>query len=83
MFTVSACSTSFVYGTLMVDNVVHALIRRVPDSRPAVLQDHQRFRVKGAMFPAIVACPGAQVHGKVLPSPRPSVSVLTDSNVHV
>lgn len=54
---------AFVYGTLMADEVVKLLIKRVPPSRPATLAGYSRFRVKGQVFPAIVP---SQSDNKVL-----------------
>lgn len=47
--------TAFVYGTLMCPEVVKCLIRRVPPMQPASLRGFHRCRVKGQVFPAIVA----------------------------
>lgn len=44
----------FVYGTLMADEVLQVLLKRVPLSRPATLQGYTRRAVKGQVFPAIV-----------------------------
>ncbi|GBF88869.1 hypothetical protein Rsub_01368 [Raphidocelis subcapitata] len=57
----------FVYGTLMADEVVGLLLKRVPPSKPATLAGHRRHAVKGQVFPAIVpADAGSSVRGKVL-----------------
>jgi hypothetical protein len=57
----------FVYGTLMADEVVRLLLKRVPPSKPATLAGHRRHAVKGQVFPAIVPAPApASVRGKVL-----------------
>ncbi|KAL6752067.1 hypothetical protein V8C86DRAFT_2764491 [Haematococcus lacustris] len=58
---------AFVYGTLMCEDVLKRLIRRVPLMKPAVLQGYSRFKVKGAVYPAIIATtPDALVQGQVL-----------------
>ena len=50
-----ASKTAFVYGTLMSPEVVKVLIHRVPAMQPALLRGFHRCRVKGEVFPAIVA----------------------------
>ncbi|KAJ9524609.1 hypothetical protein QJQ45_024205 [Haematococcus lacustris] len=58
---------AFVYGTLMCEDVLKRLIRRVPLMKPAVLQGYSRFKVKGAVYPAIIATtPDALVQGQVM-----------------
>ncbi|GLC34994.1 hypothetical protein PLESTM_000262800 [Pleodorina starrii] len=58
---------AFVYGTLMADEVVRVLIKRVPPSKPAALKGYTRYKVKGQVFPAIVPSTAeAKVEGKVL-----------------
>jgi len=58
-------SHAFVYGTLIAEPIVKALLRRVPEQKSAALHDFTRLRLKGRAFPAIVPCEGACVHGKV------------------
>ncbi|KAF8058053.1 AIG2LD [Scenedesmus sp. PABB004] len=68
---------AFVYGTLMADEVLKLLIKRVPPSRPATLAGYARYRVKGQVFPAIVpSSSDSTVAGKVLME-------LTPSELHV
>jgi gamma-glutamylcyclotransferase (GGCT)/AIG2-like uncharacterized protein YtfP len=56
----------FVYGTLMADEVLKLLLKRVPPSKPATLAGHRRYAIRGQVFPAIVpAEPEASVRGKV------------------
>ncbi|GIL67020.1 hypothetical protein Vafri_20410 [Volvox africanus] len=58
---------AFVYGTLMADEVVKVLIKRVPTSKPAALKGYTRYQVKGQVFPAIVPSTAeSKVQGKVL-----------------
>lgn len=74
--TAAAASTTgggraFVYGTLMADEVLRLLLRRVPPSRAARVQGLRRCRVRGQVFPAVVAAAagdeeGAGVRGRVL-----------------
>lgn len=54
------------YGTLMAEEVLKLLIRRVPPSKPATLSGYSRHRVKGQVFPAIIpATYQDRVTGKV------------------
>uniref|UniRef100_A0A7S0RZR4 Putative gamma-glutamylcyclotransferase n=1 Tax=Chlamydomonas leiostraca TaxID=1034604 RepID=A0A7S0RZR4_9CHLO len=58
---------AFVYGTLMAEEVLTKLIRRVPANKPAVLAGYSRYAVKRAVYPAIIATkPEERVQGKVL-----------------
>ncbi|KAH6790956.1 AIG2-like induced family protein [Perilla frutescens var. frutescens] len=59
-------SNVFVYGSLLADDVVRALLGRVPSSSPAVLPHHKRFSIKGRVYPAIVPVEDKKVVGKVL-----------------
>eukprot|EP00803_Ostreobium_quekettii_P003317 evm.model.scf_317.9 EVM.evm.TU.scf_317.9 scf_317:88290-88472(-) len=43
----------FVYGTLLADEVVAPLLRRVPESRPAVLRGYRRHAIRGRVYPAL------------------------------
>lgn len=65
------------YGTLMAEEVLKLLIRRVPPSKPATLSGYSRHRVKGQVFPAIIpAKPQDRVKGMVLME-------LTPSELHI
>lgn len=71
----------FVYGTLMADEVVRLLLKRVPPSRPATLSGHRRHAIKGQVFPAIVPVPTpaeASVKGKVLMELTPKELEILD-----
>ena len=57
---------AFVYGTLMAEEVVSLLLKRVPPAKPARLVGFSRYKVKGQVFPAIVPTgPQYEVSGKV------------------
>ncbi|XP_019242305.1 PREDICTED: AIG2-like protein D isoform X1 [Nicotiana attenuata] len=56
----------FVYGSLLADDVVHALLKRVPPSNPAILHNYHRFSIKGRVYPAILPVENKKVTGKVL-----------------
>jgi len=51
-----AGGTAFVYGTLMAEEVVGALLRRVPPSQPAVLSGYSRHRVRGQVRAERCSC---------------------------
>ncbi|CAM8961314.1 unnamed protein product [Rhodiola kirilowii] len=55
----------FVYGSLMADEVVHALLNRVPQSSPAILNNFHRFSIKGRVYPAIIPVDSKHVTGRV------------------
>ncbi|XP_004501215.2 AIG2-like protein D [Cicer arietinum] len=56
----------FVYGSLLADEVVRALLNRVPPSAPATLPDFHRFKIKGRVYPAILPVQSKNVTGRVL-----------------
>ena len=59
-------ATVFVYGTLMADEVVRALIHRVPRARPAVVSGYRRHALRGQVFPGTVPAGATDtVTGKV------------------
>ncbi|CAM9445710.1 unnamed protein product [Scytosiphon promiscuus] len=53
----------FVYGTLMNEKVLLALLDRVPITRKARLAGYHRYRIKGQVFPAIRPREGGSVEG--------------------
>ncbi|XP_062224097.1 AIG2-like protein D [Phragmites australis] len=55
----------FVYGTLMAEEVVRVLLGRAPPSSPALLPDHQRFSIKGRVYPTILPVNSHEANGKV------------------
>ncbi|GAU28167.1 hypothetical protein TSUD_313260 [Trifolium subterraneum] len=54
----------FVYGSLLADEVVRALLNRVPPSSPATLSDYHRFKIKGRVYPAILPVQSKKVTGR-------------------
>ncbi|RWR91546.1 AIG2-like protein [Cinnamomum micranthum f. kanehirae] len=72
MTSVGATSNSpllhsvFVYGSLLADEVVHVLLKRVPDSSPAILNNFHRSSIKGRVYPAILPVENKKVTGRVL-----------------
>ena len=53
----------FVYGTLMVPQVMEAVCGHTQKGLDAVLSNHRRRLVRGEVYPAIVPLPGEQVSG--------------------
>ncbi|CAA7033072.1 unnamed protein product [Microthlaspi erraticum] len=56
----------FVYGSLMADDVVRLLLKRVPHTASAILPDFHRFSIKGRVYPTILPAEADKVSGKVL-----------------
>lgn len=55
----------FVYGTLMVPEVMRRVCGYAGTDEPALLHDFRRRRIRGEVYPAIVACVGEAVGGIV------------------
>jgi gamma-glutamylcyclotransferase (GGCT)/AIG2-like uncharacterized protein YtfP len=53
----------FAYGTLALPSVLEALLARPVGGVPATLMGWKRYRVQGALYPAVVAAPGASTPG--------------------
>ncbi|KAK2661139.1 hypothetical protein Ddye_007672 [Dipteronia dyeriana] len=66
----------FVYGSLLADDVVRVLLKRVPESSSAVLNNYHRFSIKGRVYPAILPLLNKKVTGKVLLG-------ITDPELHI
>ncbi|TXG62400.1 hypothetical protein EZV62_013763 [Acer yangbiense] len=66
----------FVYGSLLADDVVRVLLKRVPESSSAVLNNYHRFSIKGRVYPAILPLLNKTVTGKVLLG-------ITDPELHI
>ncbi|KAK7311818.1 hypothetical protein RJT34_10192 [Clitoria ternatea] len=56
----------FVYGSLLADEVVHVLLKRLPQTAPATLQNYHRFKIKDRVYPAILPIEAKKVTGRVL-----------------
>ncbi|KAL7165812.1 hypothetical protein ACSBR2_036643 [Camellia fascicularis] len=56
----------FVYGSLLSDEVVRVLLKRVPQSSSAILDGFHRFSIKERIYPAIIPVENKKVTGKVL-----------------
>ncbi|POO03878.1 Gamma-glutamylcyclotransferase, AIG2-like [Trema orientale] len=56
----------FVYGSLMADDVVRVLLKRVPLSSLAFLNGFHRYSIKGRVYPAILPVENKKVSGRVL-----------------
>lgn len=59
-------STLFVYGTLLVDDVLREVTGRSFPAVPAVLPGYASYRLRGCLYPGIVAEPGARTPGLLL-----------------
>lgn len=55
----------FTYGTLMLPEVFRTVAGRLYPWVVATLEDHARYRVRGAVFPAVVHEPGERVEGRL------------------
>ena len=56
----------FVYGSLLVPEVVRAVLGRTPTAVPAVLQGYRRCSLRGPAFPALLRAPGHSTVGAVI-----------------
>ncbi|PRP74677.1 hypothetical protein PROFUN_03599 [Planoprotostelium fungivorum] len=58
----------FVYGSLMCKPVLQALLGRVPDMKPAMLQNYHRYSIRGFTYPAAFALNGGsiQMHPEIM-----------------
>jgi hypothetical protein len=48
-------SPLFAYGTLMFPTIIHAVIGRIPDQQPAMIEGYRRLVVAGELFPGLIA----------------------------
>ncbi|GAB4854101.1 hypothetical protein Ancab_022684 [Ancistrocladus abbreviatus] len=64
--TAEVAHNVFVYGSLLADEVVRVLLKRVPVICPAVLNGYHRFSIKGRVYPAIMPMENKKVVGRVL-----------------
>lgn len=55
--------TLFVYGTLLIDEVIHRVTGRRFPSCKALLSDYARVRLRRSPYPGILPCMGAAVEG--------------------
>ncbi|KVH91512.1 AIG2-like protein D [Cynara cardunculus var. scolymus] len=63
----SSCGYNvFVYGSLLADDVVRVLLRRIPQNSPSTLHGYHRFSIKGRVYPAILPVENKKVTGRVL-----------------
>lgn len=56
----------FVYGSLLADDVVRVLLKRIPQFSSAILPGYHRFSIKGRVYPAILPVENNNVTGRVL-----------------
>ncbi|AQK66897.1 AIG2-like protein D [Zea mays] len=64
--TPAAAHSVFVYGSLMADEVVRTILKRVPPAAPALLPNYHRFNIKGRIYPAILPVESKRVAGRVI-----------------
>ncbi len=55
----------FTYGTLMLPEVLEAVTGRTFPWQAATLEGHARYRVRSAVFPALIPMPGERVEGRL------------------
>lgn len=55
----------FVYGTLLLPNIMEAVTGSSYESMPATLEGYRRLRMKNEVFPGIIADPEASTKGKL------------------
>lgn len=55
----------FTYGSLLFPAIMSAVTGRSFPSRPALLPDYARYRVRDASYPGITACSAASVTGRL------------------
>ena len=68
----------FAYGTLALSPVLEALVGRPIAGAPASLEGWARYRVRGALYPALVPESGARTEGSLYPALSPDELVLVD-----
>ncbi|KAJ7517534.1 hypothetical protein O6H91_21G027900 [Diphasiastrum complanatum] len=56
----------FVYGSLLAEEVLDVLIKRVPRRVDAYLENFQRYSVRGRVYPAAVPVEGKGISGKMM-----------------
>ncbi|WP_199546902.1 gamma-glutamylcyclotransferase family protein [Streptomyces sp. N35] len=58
--------TLFVYGTLLFDPVLEALLGRIPQRLPAAAPGWRVAAMEGRVYPGLVAAPGTEAPGVLL-----------------
>ncbi len=71
-------SSVFTYGTLAIDEVMHAVTGRQFPHREAVLEGYSAYLVRGQMFPAIVPDPNGSTPGVLYDEVDPATLNLLD-----
>lgn len=66
----------FVYGTLLVPEVMQQVTGRELRGQPATLQGYRRYRLRRCSYPGIVPDPEAEVTGLVYHVDRQSLAAL-------
>jgi gamma-glutamylcyclotransferase (GGCT)/AIG2-like uncharacterized protein YtfP len=68
----------FAYGTLLVPEVMEALLGRTVPSAPARLAGFACYRVRGAVFPAALESSGREIRGRLYRGLDPPTLALLD-----
>lgn len=69
----------FVYGTLMVPQVMYAVCGLDRPGQPAVLDGYRRRLIRGELYPGILACRGEHVDGVLYRALAPRQLALLDA----
>ncbi len=64
-------SHCFTYGTLMNSEIMFKLLGKLPPAEPALLQNYRAVKLKGQVFPGLLACKDAKTHGLVYKNLQP------------
>jgi hypothetical protein len=75
---VSATTSFFAYGSLLVPRVMRGVTGKSFPDEPAVLPGYARYRIAGESFPGIVEEPGARTEGTLYRSVDPGAMALLD-----
>ncbi len=59
-------SNLFVYGTLLIPELLYALTKKRFKMVDAVLEDHKRLRIRQKSYPALIPSMGDSVEGKII-----------------
>lgn len=56
----------FVYGSLLIPEIVRTVLGRTPTATPAVLQGYRRCSLRGQAFPGLLRAPGHRTRGALI-----------------
>ncbi len=69
----------FAYGTLMLPEIVRALLERVPEGESARIAGYIRHPIRGEAYPGVIAQPGSAVDGVLWHGLRADEMALLDA----